>query len=62
MRPNTWLLKIASFGAIDRQQERDDEVSQFVDAHGEEELTAQLSNLNFNSEKISESTKNYVLN
>ena len=62
MRPNTWLLKIASFGALDRQQERDDEVSQFVDAHGEEELTAQLSNLNFNSEKISESTKNYVLN
>ena len=62
LRPNTWLLKIASFGALDRQQERDDEVSQFVDAHGEEELTAQLSNLNFNSEKISESTKNYVLN
>ena len=62
MRPTTWLLKIASFGALDRQQERDDEISQFVDAHGQDELTTQLSNLNFNNDKIFESTKNYVLN
>ena len=62
MRPNTWLLKIASFGALKRQEERDNEIEQFVDAHGKDELTAQLGNLNFNNEKIGASTKHFVLN
>ncbi len=62
IRPNTWLLKIASFGALKRLEERDEEISQFVEVHGKDELSVQLGRLNFNSQEIGEATKNYVLN
>ncbi|MEE3291581.1 MAG: adenylate/guanylate cyclase domain-containing protein, partial [Pseudomonadota bacterium] len=39
IRPNTWLLKIASFGALNRQEERDQEISQFIEFHGKDELS-----------------------
>jgi tetratricopeptide (TPR) repeat protein len=62
IRPNTWLLKIASFGALNRQEERDQEIGQFIESHGKDELSVQLEKLNFNSQDIGESTRNFVLN
>ena len=62
IRPNTWLLKIASFGALNRQEERDQEISQFIEFHGKDELSAQLEKLNFNNQDIGEATRNFVLN
>ncbi len=62
IRPNTWLLKIASFGALKRQGERDEEISQFIESHGKDELSVQLEKLNFNSQEIGEVTRNFVLN
>ena len=34
----------------------------FSDAHGKDELKLQFDNLNFNNEKIIESTKNFIFN
>ena len=62
IRPNTWLLKIASFGALKRQGERDEEISQFIESHGKYELSVQLEKLNFNSQEIGEATRKFVLN
>ena len=62
IRPNTWLLKIASFGALNRQEERDQEISQFIEFHGKDELSDQLEKLNSNNQDIGESTRNFVLN
>ena len=62
IRPNTWLLKIASFGALNRQDERDQEISQFVEFHGKDELSIQLEKLNSNNRDIGEATRNFVLN
>tara|TARA_B100001079_G_scaffold199818_1_gene173440 strand:+ start:252 stop:2030 length:1779 start_codon:yes stop_codon:yes gene_type:complete len=62
IRPNTWLLKIASFGALNRQEERDQEISQFIEFHGKDELSVQLEKLNFNNQDIGEATRNFVLN
>ena len=62
IRPNTWLLKIASFGALNRQEERDQEISQFIEFHGKDELSAQLEKLNSNNQDIGEAARNFVLN
>ena len=62
IRPNTWLLKIASFGALNRQEERDQEISQFIEFHGKDELSVQLEKLNSNNQDIGEATRNFVLN
>ena len=62
IRPNTWLLKIASFGALNRQEERDQEISQFIELHGKDELSVQLERLNSNNQDIGEATRNFVLN
>ena len=62
IRPNTWLLKIASFGALNRQKERDQEISQFIEFHGKDELSVQLEKLNSNNQDIGEATRNFVLN
>ena len=62
IRPNTWLLKIASFGALNRQEERDQEISQFIEFHGKDELSIQLEKLNSNNQDIGEVTRNFVLN
>ena len=62
IRPNTWLLKIASFGALNRQEERDQEISQFIEFHGKDELSVQLERLNSNNQDIGEATRNFVLN
>ncbi len=62
IRPNTWLLKIASFGALNRQEERDQEISQFIEFHGKDELSVQLEKLNSNNRDIGEVTRNFVLN
>ena len=62
IRPNTWVLKIASLGALARLEDRDEEISQFVKSHGKDELSVQLGKLNFNSEVIGKATRNYVLN
>ncbi len=62
IRPNTWLLKIASFGALNRQEERDQEISQFIEFHGKDELSIQLEKLNSNNRDIGEVTRNFVLN
>ena len=62
MGPNNWLLKIASLGALMRYEERDTEMNLFSDAHGKDELKLQFDNLNFNNEKIIESTKNFIFN
>ena len=62
IRPNTWLLKIASFGALNRQEERDQEISQFIEFHGKDELSVQLEKLNSNNQNIGEVTRNFVLN
>ena len=55
-------MKIASFGALNRQEERDQEIGQFIESHGKDELRVQLEKLNFNSQDIGESTRNFVLN
>ena len=62
IRPNTWLLKIASFGALNRQEERDQEISQFIEFHGKDELSVQLEKLNSNNQDIGEAARNFVLN
>ena len=62
IRPNTWLLKIASFGALNRQEERDQEISQFIEFHGKDELSVQLEKLNSNNQNIGDATRNFVLN
>jgi adenylate cyclase len=61
IRPNTWLLKIASFGALKRLDERGGEIDQFIESYGKDELGVQLEKLNFNNSKVSESTRNFIL-
>ena len=61
IRPNTWLLKIASFGALKRLDERGGEIDQFIESYGKDELDVQLEKLNFNNSKVSESTRNFIL-
>lgn len=61
IRPNTWLLKIASFGALKRLDERGGEIDQFIESYGKDELDVQLEKLNFNNPKVSESTRNFIL-
>ncbi len=61
IRPNTWVLKIASFGALRQLEERNEEIDKFIGKYGKDELTVQLEKLNFNSQEISEATKQHVL-
>ena len=61
IRSNTWLLKIASFGALKRLDERGGEIDQFIESYGKDELDVQLEKLNFNNPKVSESTRNFIL-
>ena len=61
IRSNTWLLKIASFGALKRLDERGGEIDQFIESYGKDELDVQLEKLNFNNSKVSESTRNFIL-
>ena len=61
IRPKTWLLKIASFGALKRLDQRGGEIDQFIESYGKDELDAQLEMLNFNNPEVSESTRNFIL-
>ena len=61
IRPNTWLLKIASFGALKRLDERSGEIGQFIESYGKDELDVQLEKLNFNNPEVSESTRKFIL-
>jgi hypothetical protein len=54
-------LKIASFGALKRLDERGGEIDQFIESYGKDELGVQLEKLNFNNSKVSESTRNFIL-
>ena len=61
IKPNTWLLKIASLGALKRLDERGEEVDQLIESHGKDELDVQLEKLNFNNLEISKSTRKSIL-
>ncbi len=61
IRPNTWLMKIASLGALGREEQRNEELQSFLDKHGAERLNSLLDNLNVSDSSIRDRSRNLVL-
>ena len=60
LRPNTWILKIASLGALGQKDKRNEERQRFVEKFGDDSLDAYLGNLNVHDVSLRESTRSYV--
>ena len=61
IRPNTWLMKIASLGALEQQDERKEELNQFVEKYGEEAIDGFIKRLNVNDQELRELTRHFIV-
>ncbi|MEC9293953.1 MAG: hypothetical protein VYC65_06665, partial [Chloroflexota bacterium] len=56
----TWLLRIASLGAMMMNNERDQELELFNKTHGEGEIESHWQELEFNNSAIKQATKHFL--
>ena len=54
-------MKIASLGALGREEQRNEELQSFLDKHGAERLNSLLDNLNVSDSSIRDRSRNLVL-
>ena len=57
----TWLLRIASLGAMMMNEERDQELDLFKQSHGENKIQSYCEELEFNNSAIKQATKHFLL-
>ena len=56
----TWLLRIASMGAMMMNEERDRELDLFTRTHGDDEVESHWEELEFNNFAIKQATKHFI--
>ncbi len=56
----TWLLRIASLGAMMMGEERDRELELFIDFYGDDGIESCWTDLEFNNSAIKEATKHFI--
>ena len=56
----TWLLRIASMGAMMMNEDRDRELDLFTTTHGDDEVESHWEELEFNNSAIKQATKHFL--